>query len=379
VGIPIASSAKRVLLLTHTYHPEIGGGVRYKKAVVDHLRSLGCTVDVLALSPDRRCHVVRQAAGDLFRVPSAFTFKSTRIAPAYLREFGRIGASYDLLLFNFPSPMSELAFLVHRARLGSVRKVCMYHGDIVPEKPFAAPYNTFVTRPFLSGMDALIVSSRELWRSSPHLAPFERKTHVIPFGVDPERFTRSNASRLPSRSNAELRLLFAGRLVPHKGLEHLLRAIQRAPGSLRIAGDGPELEPLRALAAALGLGERVTFLGMLDDERLTAEYHATDVLVLPSLRETFGYVLVEAMMCSAAVISTELGTGTSFVNVHGETGYVVPPGDPQAISRALLELDQDRARLRAFQQAARRRSLAEFTLDRMVRETTAVLLEGGGT
>jgi rhamnosyl/mannosyltransferase len=128
---------------------------------------------------------------------------------------------------------------------------------------------------------------------------------------------------------------------------------------------------LEELASSLGLGDRVTFTGFIGDEELLERYHAADVLVLPSIDagEAFGYVLLEAMICSTAIISTELGTGTSFVNAHGETGLVVRPNDVDALKGALNQLAGDRALLERFRHAARRRVLDHFTIQRMLRET----------
>ncbi len=96
------------------------------------------------------------------------------------------------------------------------------------------------------------------------------------------------------------------------------------PATILIAGDGPLAEPLKAQAAAAGLGSRVQFLGHLTDNEIVAHFHACDVFVLPSVTraETFGVVQLEAMACGKPVVSTDLPTGVPWVNRHLETGLV---------------------------------------------------------
>lgn len=134
------------------------------------------------------------------------------------------------------------------------------------------------------------------------------------------------------------RLLFVGRLRYYKGLHILIEALRQVEGvELWIAGHGPERARLERQVASARLNQRVRFLGDVADDDLPALYRQADIFVLPShLRaEAFGIVLVEALASGVPCISTALGTGTDFVNVHQETGLVVPPGDAAALAEAI--------------------------------------------
>jgi glycosyltransferase involved in cell wall biosynthesis len=109
---------------------------------------------------------------------------------------------------------------------------------------------------------------------------------------------------------------------------------------LRIVGDGSERASLQTRADELGIGERVEFLGTLSGDRLAREYRAADLLVMPSLREGFGVVLVEALACGTPVVATRSGGPADIVD-GDKLGELVEPGDADALARGIrLALDR---------------------------------------
>ena len=130
--------------------------------------------------------------------------------------------------------------------------------------------------------------------------------------------------------------LFLGVLRNYKGVDTLLKAARGLNSKLVIAGDGPEFASLKSNAVALGL-ENVYFTGRITEDDKAALLELCQGLVLPShLRsEAFGLVQLEAAMRSKPLICTELGTGTSFVNEHENTGLVVPPKNVDALRNAM--------------------------------------------
>jgi rhamnosyl/mannosyltransferase len=107
----------------------------------------------------------------------------------------------------------------------------------------------------------------------------------------------------------------------------------------------------------------VEFLGPQSEFELLSLYRAANVCVLPSTHrsEALGLAMIEAMASGRPVVSTELGTGTSWVNQHGSTGLVVPPGDPVSLAAALNLLLDDAAMAERFGAAARDRTRQEFS------------------
>ncbi len=197
-----------------------------------------------------------------------------------------------------------------------------------------------------------------------------RKIRIVPSGVPVP-------TRLPSRADARARLDIPpdafvissiARLVPHKSIDCLIEATARVPdprGELRVvvAGDGPERADLEDLAAAR-LGPRAVFLGRIPDETVPDVYAASDLFCLPSQLEGFGLVYVEAAYRGVPSIGAKVG-GVPDVILDGETGLLVPPGDPDALATAIARLRDDPALRARMGEAARTRAYAEFTVERM--------------
>ncbi len=202
-----------------------------------------------------------------------------------------------------------------------------------------------------------------------------RKIHLSPPGVQVP-------ARLPNRDEACARLGLpvdafvvgcVARLESHKGVGDLVEAAARVPdpdGKLRVvvAGDGPERAALEDLAGAR-LGPRALLLGRVPD--IEDVYAAADVFCLPSHMEGFGLVYVEAAFHGVPSIGARVG-GVPDVILDGETGLLVPPGDPDALAAAIARLRDDPELCRRLGEAARARAQAEFTEERMAERYAAV-------
>jgi rhamnosyl/mannosyltransferase len=360
----------KLLLVAEAYHPRIGGGVRYECDVVRYFRSLGHTVDVLTVGSSRRMLIKQEIGGKVIYLPLTFLFENASISWIFPIYLWKIIEDYDIVHFNVPSPISEFSSLLLSRGSHKPRMVCTVHGEVVEAKRFHWLYNKWLAPRHLAKVDLILVSNPNFLRTSPLLRRFEAKTRIIPFGVDLAKFS-PKWTQCCSSTDEELQLIFVGRLGRYKGVDYLLQAMQRAPGRLRIVGDGPLLNSLKLLAIELGIGDRVTFLGHISDEQLIEAYRSSDITILPSIDrgESFGYVLIEGMACGTAAISTELGTGTSYVNKHGVTGLVVPPRDSDALAKAISYLNEDRAKLCEFKKNARFRVEKLFDVRLMLRKT----------
>lgn len=239
-----------------------------------------------------------------------------------------------------------------------------------------------VNRALWAGVNAGIAISESIGRFAVEVegAP-AAKVRVIPYGLP--LAPRTPAERAAQRQAARDELgagpddLLAGmacRLVEQKGVSYGIRAFaqvsaQHASARLVIAGDGPLRPALEAEARAAGVADRVRFLGWRDDvPRLLA---GLDVLLMPSLWEGFGLVILEAMSQRLPVIASRVSAIPEIV-ADGETGLLVPARDADALAGALALLLGDYGLRRHLGLLAEERLETRFSPDRMVSATVAL-------
>ncbi|MFZ5590687.1 MAG: glycosyltransferase [Bacillota bacterium] len=176
-------------------------------------------------------------------------------------------------------------------------------------------------------------------------------------------------------------ILVPRRLVRKNGVEVPIRALQYLPANycVKVAGDGPLLPELQALAANLGVKDRVVFLGPLAPDALLTELWQADLVSIPSVphagvEEATSIAAIEAMAVGKAVIASRIGGLTQLVT-HGENGILVDPGEPQALARACRELIEQPQKRRRIEQAARQTALANFSRQAAIKQLL-ILLEG---
>lgn len=191
--------------------------------------------------------------------------------------------------------------------------------------------------------DVILTISQHLARSVATLAP-GRPIDVVPNLVDTDLFTLPATPRPTDRPA----LLCVAHLEDHKGIHLLLDALAQ-PGleraTLEIAGAGPQGPALRAQVARLGLSARVRFLGALAHERVPEAMWRANLFVLPSLTETFGIVLIEAMATGLPIVATRCGGPEEFVTP--DVGTMAPIGDAVALAEAIRQAWSSRARFSA--------------------------------
>jgi glycosyltransferase involved in cell wall biosynthesis len=206
---------------------------------------------------------------------------------------------------------------------------------------------------------------------------------VIPNGANTSVFFPRDRGEARRRIGVpeDVRLLtYVGKLVPRKGVDVLIEAmglLAARPGGaphLVLAGIGEMREGLEARAAALGLGDRVRFVGKILHDELPWYMCAGDVFVLPSYSEGLPTVACEALNCGVPMVATAVD-GTPEIVRDGETGLLVPAGDAGALADALGRIlgdDDLRARLAV---RAREVGATEFTWDANARRTAELYAE----
>lgn len=292
------------------------------------------------------------------------------------------GGGVDILQTH-DARSNALGYLATRRR--RLPWITFAHGWLNWESPFStdrlyAAIEAWAVR----RSDAVIVASRDMRRDVLARGVPPARVHPIPYGIDTRRFAPGPA---PAALRSGLGIPAAaplvgtvGRMHPWKGhgvfVEAAARVLAAAPdarflvvGDAAFEGHARYREELEAHIKALGLGGKVILAGSRDD--VPDVMRALDLFVLPSLREPFGIVLIEAQACGKAAIGSDVG-GIPEAMAAGETGLLVAPGDGAALAGAILDLLGDEQRREAMGRAGRLRVEREFSCDAMVERTRAL-------
>jgi glycosyltransferase involved in cell wall biosynthesis len=355
----------RVLHFFKCAMPDTLGGV---ERVIDQLGrgtpKRGLEVIVLSLSRNPEPPVVKMDGYAVHREAVDLEVASTPFSRGVLRRFGELADWADIIHYHFPWPFMDVAHFVARI---SKPTVVTYHSDIIRQRKLAQVYRPLMNR-FLGSVSRIVATSPNYLSTSTILRRFRSKVSVIPIGLDCSTYPSpdENLMREWSAKLGPKFLLFVGVLRYYKGLHILLEAARGLDYPLVIVGSGPGEDELRAKASELGL-RNVHFLGFLPDEDKVALLKLAYGVVFPShLRsEAFGITLLEGAMFGKPLISSEIGTGTSFVNIDKETGLVVPPSDPAALRNAMRWLWENEAEAAQMGKRAQERYRQLFTADQM--------------
>jgi glycosyltransferase involved in cell wall biosynthesis len=352
----------RILQVSPFFAPHAGGVEAHVRELATELARRGHEVTVLTsrYRPDLPEHEER----DGYRIVRTWTPAVLLDTPVDLGTRRAIRSlDADIVHIHFPPPLTS--FFAVRGLRGRKVPVCLtYHCDLYLSGPFGrlmtTVYENLLLPPVLARADRIIVHTRSYGETS---APLRgRKLEVVPSTVDLDRF-RPDLDGAAVRERLDLQgkrvLAFTGRLVPHKGLELLLRALPALPKdvALVVIGRGPRLDSLVVLARRLGVEDRVRFCPEVSDRELPFYLRAADLFVFPSQNrlEGFGLAVAEAMACGLPVLTTDM-PGVREVIEPGVEGLLVEPMIASDLVQKITELLDDPARRNAMGRAARARA-----------------------
>jgi glycosyltransferase involved in cell wall biosynthesis len=368
----------RILQIYKDYAPVLGGIENHIRWLSEGLVRRGHQVTVLTSGKTRQTEVSWLNGVRVIYAGRLATLSSASISLALPLRLAAERA--DLAHLHMPDPVGDVALSLVQPRLPFV---ITYHSDIVRQRRLRAVYAPILRRT-LRRAERIIATSPAYIQSSRFLRPLAERCTVIPLGIAVDRFLACDPQPVAAiRARwPEPLLLFVGRLRYYKGIDQLVRALAWLPARALIVGSEATVGriELERLARECGVADRLSFVGRQDDADLPAFFHAADVFVLPSVErsEAFGIVQLEAQAAGLPIVCTELGTGTSFVTRHGETGFVVPPRDPQALARAIRVLLENPELAQRFGAAGRQRVLSEFSREQMIERVERLYLELGG-
>jgi len=321
--------------------------------------------DVLSLTSGHYAMSIQINGYSLHRAKLNFQISSTGFSISAFWQFAKLAKEVDIIHYHFPWPFMDVVHFASRVKKPTV---VTYHSDIIKQKNLLKLYRPLKHK-FLSSVDRIVATSPNYLITSGVLKKFSDKVSIIPIGLDKTTYPTPTADRLQNwrEKIGPKFFLFVGVLRYYKGLHILVEAAKGTNYPIVIIGSGPIEVELKTQAAKLGLSN-IHFLGQLLDEDKVALLTLCYGILFPShLRsEAFGISLLEGAMYGKPMISSEIGTGTTFINIANQTGLVVSPSDPLALRQAMRYLWEHPKQATEMGKRAEERYWQYFTADKMV-------------
>lgn len=355
----------RILHFYKTYYPDtVGGGEQVINQLCRGTERLGVTSSVLTLTNNSENLLLTQDGHTVYRAKRNFQIASNDFSFSAIKKFSNLAKEFDVIHYHFPWPFMDLAHFMVGVKNPTI---VTYHSDIVRQKILFRLYSPLMYK-FLNDVDRIVATSPNYLATSPVLNKYKNKVDVIPIGIDKRSYPEPSAEVVAKLQHrvGERFFLFVGLIRYYKGLQTLLDALSGVNYPVVIAGSGPFEEQLKQQALRLGL-KNIIFLGSVSEEAKVALLKLCYAFVFPShLRsEAFGISLLEGAMFGKPMISCEIGTGTSYININNETGIVVPPSDPAAFRKAMRYLWENSGVAAEMGERAEKRYWKLFTADQM--------------
>ncbi len=344
-----------ILIASPYYYPYVSGMTVYAKTLAEGLVKKGHNVCVITTQHEKDLQLNETVNNvTIIRVPVAFKFNRGAFSPSFVSNFSKIVDGFDVV--NIHAPIFEAGKLAEVAKKNNKRLIVTYHCDLdmkgalskIVEKVY---YHSI--RKALRSADSIVVNSMDYMHNS-RVKEFSDKAKEIILPIEAKNFRHEKGFKklygIPE--NFEV-IGFLGRITREKGLEYLVSAMpkifeKRKNALLVIAGEGKKVAggkkesakvKIIKLSKKLGIENRMIFLGFLHEKNKNKFYSACDVFVVPSISslESFNYTQVEAMLCGAPVITTNL-PGVRTVVKRTKAGIVVPIKDSSAIADAAIEI-----------------------------------------
>lgn len=357
----------KILHFYKTAFPNSNGGVeKVISEICESGSKHGISFEVLCLTNNKMEKTIKINNYFLHQENFNFELFSTPFSLSSIKRFYHLSKKVDIIHYHFPFPFMDLLHLILNIRKPSI---VTYHSDIVKQKKLLLLYYPLMSY-FLRSVNVIVATSKNYLQSSLILNKFKSKVKIIPIGI--------NYSNYPDSSgiidvywkkflNNQRYYLFVGVLRYYKGLKILLESIQGLNYPLVILGDGPEWNNLQDFVSLNNI-KNIYFVGFQSDINKISLIKSCFALVLPSnLRsEAFGICLLEGAMLGKPLITTEIGTGTSFININNITGLVVNPNDCLSLRSALVYLWENPHLADEMGINAKKRYDDLFTADRMI-------------
>ena len=356
----------RILHFYRTSFPDTMGGIeQFINQIARGCAKSGLEIDVLSLSNHKDLRTIEIDGYRVHRARLDFQIASTGFSISAFWRFFQLAKHADIIHYHYPWPFMDVVHFVTRVCKPTV---VTYHSDIIRQVVLLKIYRPLKDK-FLSSVSRIVATSPNYMASSDVLEKYSDKVTQITYGLDKAAYPQPDDDRLAfwRERVGDKFFLFIGVLRYYKGLHILLEAAEGIDYPIVIVGAGPIEQELHEQALKLGL-RNIHFLGYQTDADKVALLTLSYAVIFPShLRsEAFGISLLEGAMYGKPLISSEIGTGTTYINVADETGLVIPPSDPDALRQAMIYLWEHPEQAAEMGKCAEQRYWQLFSAEQMV-------------
>ena len=327
---------------------------------------LGVNNKVVCISKKcKKKEIISTPDAMIYCYPMSFEVASCGFSWSLWQDFKKLSAWSDVIHYQFPWPFADLLALTRQSN--SKPYIVSYQSDVIRQNVLNKLYRPLMNR-FLAKASSVVATSQKYIASSSVLSNLKQPPEFIANGInkelDPASFQQERKEY--EKIYGQNFFLFLGVFRYYKGLNYLLEAAKHTGLKLVIAGDGPETEVLHRFVEENSI-TNVYFLGYVSEQQKHALIDISKALFLPSSErsEAYGMVLLEAARQGTPMISTELGSGTSYINAHNETGLVVSAKSSAQLAAAMQDMVENVEMVKLMSIAAKKRFNNHFTSERM--------------
>ena len=341
----------------------IGGVEKFIDSLCKSIAKFGIQNKVLSLSKNPSKKEIHLEGYSVIHAKENIYFGSTGFSLEAFYIFKKLASECDVIHHHYPHPFGDLLQI---ASFTNKPYLVTYHSDILRQKKLEILYKP-IKNYFLHNSKKIISTSPNYFATSETLQKYSNKVDIIPIGISAEDYDFANTERInfwKEKLGNEF-FLFVGAQRYYKGLKIALKAIENTNIKLVLAGNMGNNKELIKYAKSKSISN-VKFLGEVSNKEKCALLNSCFGFVFPSnLRsEAFGIALLEAALFGKPLISCEIGTGTSYVNKHNETGIVVTPGDPKSLRDAMIKLQNNKKTAEKMGNNAKRRAKELFSSEK---------------
>jgi len=367
----------KILQLGKAYPPVNLGGIEVViQNLHEGLNKINIHCDALGVNDSFKVKEEKGLnGGKIFRAKRLFKLFSTLFSINQIFILNKIKNNYDIIHIHSPDPMATFSLFITNPKC---KIVLHWHSDIIKQKILLYFYSPLL-KWLINKADIIITTSPIYAPNSNFLYKHLYKVISVPLGSDIncDSLDKDFYNKLRNDFFNKKILLSIGRLSYYKGYNYLIDAMNNLDDSyvLLIMGDGDLMNDLKSKIIKQNLTNKVFLLGSLNNLKKNSLYKVCDIFILSSFYKTeaFGIVQIEAMAFGKPVISTNIyGSGVSWVNKNNNTGIIVPIKDSLAISKAILEIAENKFLYTKYSIGSFDRFNEYFKLELMINKTISI-------